>query len=171
MAQKSGRRLVIIPLGVAVLLVAAVLIVRFAVSDADTDFVDFATLKRPSAPNTALACPSGFCAAAGDLVTEPVALSTRALVERLLALSTAEPRVTEVRADPSNNRFVFIQRSLIFAFPDTVNVAIQAIDPDHAAVAIYSRSNYGRGDLGVNLTRVKRWLDRLGVPWAPAATP
>jgi uncharacterized protein (DUF1499 family) len=31
----------------------------------------------------------------------------------------------------------------------------------HATLAVYSRSQLGKGDLGVNLARIKRWLALL----------
>ena len=165
MAQKLKRMLVTIPLGVAVLLVVAILGVRWAVRSADTDFVDFATLARPTSPNTALACPAGLCTAKVDLVTEPVPLSAQDVAAKVAALTDVEPRTQIVRSDPAGTRFVLVQRSLLFDFPDTVNIAIQSVDAGHATLAIYSRSNYGHGDLGVNAARLKRWLDRLGVKW------
>ena len=157
--------LVAIVFGVAVLLAVAVLGVRLAVRSAETGFVDFATLARPSAPNTALSCPVGLCTAKVDLVTAPVPVSAEDLAAKVPALVDAESRIRIVQSDPAGNRFVLVQRSLLFDFPDTVNIAIQPVDAGHATLAIYSRSNYGHGDFGVNLARVKRWLDRLGVSW------
>jgi uncharacterized protein (DUF1499 family) len=167
MAIKRKRMLGSILIGAAILAVALILIVRLAVRHADTALVDFAALKRPSSPNTALACAKDTCPSP-DLVTEPVALSAVALAARVPSLLEQEPRVTIAAGDPAAGRFVLIQRSLVFDFPDTVNIAVQAVDDGHATLAIYSRSNYGRSDLGINKARVKRWLDRLGVPWHAA---
>jgi uncharacterized protein (DUF1499 family) len=165
MAQKLKRMLLMIVLGALLLLALAIVGVRIAVRSADTGFVDFATLVRPTSPNTALACPVGLCIAKVDLITEPVAVSAQDLAAKVRSLAGTESRTAIVQSDPTGNRFVLIQRSLLFDFPDSVNIAIQPVDAGHATLAIYSRSNYGHGDLGVNRARVERWLDRLGIGW------
>ena len=75
-----------------------------------------------------------------------------------------EPRTELVARDAAGLKLVFVQRSRLFRFPDTVNIAITPIGGDAAGLAIYSRSNYGHGDLGVNAARVQDWLAKFGVP-------
>ena len=53
---------------------------------------------------------------------------------------------------------VLVQRSRIFRFPDTVTVQLFPLPDGGSTLAIYSHSNYGRSDLGVNADRVRRWL-------------
>jgi uncharacterized protein (DUF1499 family) len=160
MVMKRKRMLVKLLLAVAVLGVAFVLVVRFLVRDAAEGFVDFEALRRSPTGNDALACPDPGC----DFRIDPVPLPAAALAAKVVGLATIEPRTTVVARDDAGFRFVLVQRSLVFDFPDTVNVAIRPLDADHAALAIYSRSNYGRSDLGVNKARVRRWLRLLGVP-------
>lgn len=131
--------------------------------DADTGFVEFAALSRSDTPNDALACPPSLCAAAPDFWTERVALPAADLAAKVVAALGAAERVELVRRSDDGLRFVFVQRSRIFRFPDTVNVAIIPVDATHADIAIYSRSNYGYGDLGVNRARLVDWAARLGV--------
>ncbi|WP_374650957.1 DUF1499 domain-containing protein [Dongia sp.] len=135
---------------------------------ADTAFIQFAALVRADSPNDALACPAGTCTAKVDLVTELVALTPRDLAERVVGVLRAEPRTELVARSDDGLRFVFVQRSLLFRFPDTVNIAVLPIDGDKAGIAIYSRSNYGYGDFGVNRARVEGWLAILGIPTRPA---
>lgn len=136
---------------------------------ADTALVDFATLERSTTPNDTLACPPGLCSAKTDFVTEPVSLPAQELAAKVTATLLAEPRTELMMQDADGHRFVFVQRSRLFRFPDTVNIAIMAVDDTHATLALYSRSNYGYGDLGVNRARVEDWLAKLGV--AAKATP
>lgn len=150
-------------IGAVVLIVLAVLAIRLLVQSADTAPIDFATLVRHETPNDALACPVGFCAAKADIITDPVARSAEALAAKVLELPRREPRTVMVAQDDGRMHFVLVQRSLVFDFPDTVDIEIRALDPGHATLAIYSRSNYGKGDHGVNLARVQRWLAELGV--------
>jgi uncharacterized protein (DUF1499 family) len=130
---------------------------------ADTAFIDFATLVRAITPNNALACPAGLCSAKADLITEPVAMPAEQLAARVIDTLAQEPRTELVARDGTGLKFVFVQRSRLFRFPDTVNIAVMAVDGGHATLAIYSRSNYGHGDLGVNIARVKDWLAKFGV--------
>jgi uncharacterized protein (DUF1499 family) len=130
---------------------------------ADTALVDFATLERATTPNDALACPPGLCSARTDFITEVVPQSAQELAAKVTATLLAEPRTELMMQDADGQRFVFVQRSRLFRFPDTVNVAIMVVDDSHATLAIYSHSNYGYGDLGVNRTRVEDWLAKIGV--------
>jgi uncharacterized protein (DUF1499 family) len=46
-------------------------------------------------------------------------------------------------------------------FPDTIVVRYLRLGENRSTLAIYSRSQLGRYDLGVNLARIERWLDKL----------
>jgi uncharacterized protein (DUF1499 family) len=104
-----------------------------------------------------------LCLAKVDLTIAPVAMSAADLAAKVKALPTVEPRTVLVGANDAELRYVLVQRSALLNFPDTINIAIQPLDASHAAIAIYSRSRYGKGDLGVNMKRVQRWLGLLGV--------
>lgn len=130
---------------------------------ADTALVDFATLTRSMTPNDSLACPAEFCSAKVDFVTQAVPLSAPELAAKVVTVIGAEPRTELAMKDAGGLRLVFVQRSRLFRFPDTVNVAIAPVDVGHATIAVYSRSNYGYGDLGVNRARVADWLAKLGL--------
>jgi uncharacterized protein (DUF1499 family) len=146
-----------------ILLAAGVATVRILVRSATTDFVDFTELKRSATSNDALACPPGLCFAKVDLTIAPVATSAAELAGKVKALPTLEPRTVMVGENDAEFRYVLVQRSALFNFPDTINIAIQPLDASHAALAIYSRSRYGKSDLGVNMKRLQRWLTLLGV--------
>ena len=136
---------------------------------ADIAWVDFAQLQRAASPNDALACPAGFCAAPADFVTEAVASPAAELAAKVAAILAAQPRTEAAMRSDDGLRFVFVQRSRLFRFPDTVNVAVIPIDAGHSGIAIYSRSNYGYGDFGVNRARIADWLRQLDVAAAPAS--
>jgi hypothetical protein len=71
----------------------------------------------------------------------------------------AEPRV-EVLAGSAAGHFVtYIQRSYVFGFPDYVSVRFIELPDGGSTIAIFSRSRFGHGDLGVNEKRVARWID------------
>ena len=52
-------------------------------------------------------------------------------------------------------------RSTLFNFPDLIMVQVMKADPDSSTLIMYSRSVYGRSDLGVNRQRVATWLAAL----------
>src|SRR3546814_20275456 len=62
-----------------------------------------------------------------------------------------------------SRRWELVQRSRLFRFAD--DVSVRFIDNGNgngtATLAIYSRSRLGYGDLGVNRSRVQRWLALL----------
>jgi uncharacterized protein (DUF1499 family) len=147
-----------------ILVAGAIVTVRILVRPATTGFIDFTELKRSATGNDALACPPEFlCSTKVDLMIAPVPMSAAALVAKVKALPSVEPRTVMVGENDAELRYVLVQRSALFNLPDTINIAIQPLDAAHAAIAIYSRSRYGQSDLGANMKRVQRWLDLLGV--------
>ena len=146
-----------------ILVAGAIVTVRILVQPASTGFVDFADVKRSATGNDALACPPGLCFAKVDVTTAPLAMSAAELAAKIKQLPTLEPRTVIVSENDAAFQYVLVQRSALLNFPDTINIAIQPLDASHAAIAIYSRSRYGKSDLGVNMKRLQRWLALLGV--------
>lgn len=73
---------------------------------------------------------------------------------------STQPRTEFVGEDPEIGQLVFLQRSRIFGFVDTV--WIQTVDLESkASVIMYSRSNVGFWDLGVNRRRLQTWLSEI----------
>ena len=135
--------------------------VRLLAPPASTEFVDFMEMQRSATGSDALACSPGLCAARVDLVLAPVPLSASELVAKIKALPDIEPRTALVAANDAELRYVLVQRSAVFDFADTINIAIQPLDAAHSALAIYSRAPSGPGD--VHRKRLQRWLDLLSV--------
>lgn len=125
---------------------------------ADTAGIDFATLVRPSSPNTYLVCPKERCAATPDEEGPMYTVPPTQLFERARTLLSAEPRTELVQDQPEALRLVLVQRSLFFRFPDTITVQVFPLPDGGSALAIYSQSNYGHGDFGVNKDRVRAWI-------------
>ena len=122
--------------------------------------IDLRTVARTGAWNDALACPPATCRAASDIASPVVAVPVDALIERALEVLVLQPRVDLISVDRALRQIVFVQRSAVLGFPDTIRV--QAIEiVAGSAVIVYSRSNYGYWDIGVNRARVARWLDLI----------
>jgi hypothetical protein len=124
--------------------------------------VEFETFRRGTRPNTALACPPGFCAnAAGDFDPGVFPVPDEELRRRFTAFALAEPRVAPVYRSDGPGRPVqdrYIQRSERMSFPDTIDVRFIALSDTTSTLAIYSRSQIGYRDFGVNLARIRRWI-------------
>jgi uncharacterized protein (DUF1499 family) len=127
-----------------------------------TGRIDFATLIPPKSPNWYLMAPKGLCRMAQPQAEAPVFdVSAAVLWDRLIAAVLAEPRVRVHEQDKQALYLDFTQTSFLFRFPDRVSVQIVPAGGARATLAVYSRSKYGRSDLGVNAKRVKRLLAAL----------
>src|SRR5215813_5067793 len=146
-------------------------LLSLAACSANTAGVDFATLVRPSSPNTFLVCPKDRCAAKADEEGPIYAVSAAELFERTRTLFSAEPRTKVVREQPEIARLVLVQRSFLFRFPDTITVQVFPLPDGRSTLAIYSQSNYGYGAFGVNKERVRSWIGRIDAQLPPTPRP
>ncbi|MCA3573544.1 MAG: DUF1499 domain-containing protein [Aestuariivirga sp.] len=128
---------------------------------ADLGDVDFATLVRRDSPNDALACLPDVCAAKADIAAPLIAKPPATVFAAVETALSREPRVQEVAADAAQGTLRFVERSRLLGFPDTVNLKVVPTPDGGSAVLIYSRSQIGRDDMGVNLARVKRWAELI----------
>jgi len=142
-----------------------------AACSADTTGVDFATLVRPSSPNTYLVCPKDRCAAKADEEGPAYAVPAAQLFDQARTFLAAEPRTELVQDQPETLRFVLVQRSAFFRFPDTITIQVFSLPDGGSTLAIYSQSNYGYGDFGVNKDRVRSWIGLLDGQVARRAAP
>ena len=124
------------------------------------DPVDLRSLVRGSAPNEALACPAGICAAVADFETPYYDLPKESLRDVLASLADAEPRMELVAQSADLDQRVYVQRSRLFGFADTVRVQLVA-SPEGTSAILHSKAGFGFWDLGVNRQRIERWLSLL----------
>lgn len=73
----------------------------------------------------------------------------------------SEPRIAVVDKDDATLTERYIQRSALLRFPDTIVVRYIEQPEGCSTLAMYSRSQLGHSDLGVNIARLKRWLKKL----------
>ncbi len=115
---------------------------------------------KSNAPNDALACPLNFCQGRANYTVPIFQLSKAVLAVRVQEIIKSEPRTTLIHSNPNLDQLIFVQRSRLFGFPDTIWV--QFVDlRSESSLIIYSRSNYGYWDFGVNRKRIKSWLKKL----------
>jgi uncharacterized protein (DUF1499 family) len=122
--------------------------------------VDFATLVRRPTPNDALACQPGICPGAKSDIDAPVYPVPAAGLRAIIAQAAAsEPNTVLIGSTETQDRFLV--RTRLMRFPDTVVAQVFERGEGASTLALYSRSQIGRSDLGVNLRRLKRWLGRI----------
>jgi hypothetical protein len=118
--------------------------------------LDMSRLRRPMTPNTALAAPAGF-EPSPDIATRPYEQPPDLLYAAIRRVGETWRRSFLQVAYDDRRQAHYVVRSRLFNFPDLV--ALQ-VNPDSTLV-IWSRSVYGRSDLGVNARRVVAWLAAL----------
>lgn len=122
--------------------------------------MDIRSLDQRSTSNDALACPAGICSVPADFDSAVFPLPVNEVLTIVETVIGNEPRTKLVAKEEELQQRVFVQRSRIFRFPDTI--WIQALSRGGGtALIMYSRSNYGDSDLGVNKRRVEKWMTKL----------
>ncbi|MBM3486251.1 MAG: DUF1499 domain-containing protein [Alphaproteobacteria bacterium] len=120
--------------------------------------IDFATLVRTARPNQYLLAPAGLCTTTVDAESPVFPRPVTALEAAWQRIAAAEPRLEPVRAEVALRQYDYVARSAVLGFPDLVTVRFLAQAPDRSTLAVYSRSVFGRWDIGANRRRVRRWL-------------
>lgn len=137
---------------------------------AGSEAVSITALRSPLPRPSFLACPPDYCAVP-EAVSSPVfALSSDRLHAFWTEVISSEKRMVLITADADSGRFVYIQHSPTFRFPDIITVEFVRLGADRSSIAIYSRSRYGDLDFGKNRKRVERWLallERVARPTTP----
>jgi hypothetical protein len=122
--------------------------------------MDPAQIVRPSSPNTALAAPPGFTPPP-DVVTPRYAVPAERLFAAIRETAAVQMRTWPAALYSDRLQAHYVARSAVFNFPDLIMVQVVRNAPDSSGLIIYSRSVYGRSDLGVNRKRVETWLAAL----------
>jgi uncharacterized protein (DUF1499 family) len=138
------------------LIVAVVLYVRLGPTDVSQWHVDPISATKTARRNQFL-MRDGADAPSLIYHTPPVELAT---AFNKIALS--KPNVTILAGNPTDLWVTYIQRSKLIGYPDFISVRIVPTDTGGAKLVIYSRSRFGRSDLGVNRARVLNWTAALG---------
>lgn len=121
--------------------------------------IDFQQLTLPNTPNYYLSCPAKYCNVTPNQESRIYPISQKILIADWNKAIALQPRVKLISS--TANQFNYVQRSLIFRFPDYISVRFIEITPQQSTIALYSQSKYGYSDFGVNKKRVISWLQAL----------
>lgn len=137
----------------ALLAVAAVMLyVRFTPSDPALWHVDPRAIPKPETPNHWLIRPVG-----GDERPPHYRLDAPALAEVVDAVVLARPRTRRVAGSVGSGHMTYLARTPIMGYPDYVSIRVYATELG-SSLAVFSRSRFGRSDLGANRARMAEWM-------------
>lgn len=122
--------------------------------------IDFQNFEAPKRSNAVMACPEGWCEGFASIQTKFYEISRERLFLKAKNVVRALPRVKVLHTDETRLQIVAVQRSKWIGFPDTVWVQVVDVK-DKVSSIIFSRSNYGLWDAGVNLKRVRYLMTSL----------
>ena len=112
--------------------------------------VDFAQLRLKGSPNQYLVCPDGYCSAQSHAIAPEFSISADQLQAAWF-----------IARNEGERQFDIETLTPLVGFPDTVTVRFIELPDGRSTLAIYSRSHYGRSDLGANKKRIDQWLSQL----------
>ncbi|MDP3196540.1 DUF1499 domain-containing protein [Tabrizicola sp.] len=131
-------------------LLAAVLVFAVCVRLAPSDPARWHVAPAAEGPSGTVSAGEGWASLrleAGD---------ARALLARLDAIAIASPRTTRLAGSVEAGRITWITRSALWGFPDYTTAEARA-----DGLYLYARLRFGRGDMGVNATRLRDWQAAL----------
>jgi uncharacterized protein (DUF1499 family) len=123
--------------------------------------VDFSTLKLKDTPNQYLVCPEDYCAAPAHAVAPNFPVPVQELQDAWFELVSTQPSTRVIASDEAARQFDIETLTPLVGFPDTITVRCLETPDGGSTMAIYSRSFYGKSDLGANKKRLDAWLGQL----------
>ena len=148
---------------IAIILVVGAFYVRAVTAGHDPAIwhVDPLTIERPTSPNTYYVAPQAMVEATVDLeapiYTAPAAVMAQAFDDYVLT----QPNIVLLQKSSDTLFTTYVQRTPTLKMPDYITVKFIDLGEGRSTLAIYSRSRYGYGDMGVNKARVELWLQSM----------
>lgn len=117
-----------------------------------------------SIPNEYFVAPDNYMKRArAQLESEVYPVSADILQDSLDKVITSLDRISYIDSDSGTRRKEYVQRALIFRWPDVITYTTIPITPTTSTLAMHSYSVYGAGDLGVNRDRVEKIIHELNL--------
>lgn len=172
--MRFGRRIKIALLAIGLVILLPGLALRIYMGSGAEDrlgpqeVVSIPELRSPLPRNSFLACPPDYCSVAEAIASPVFDLPWDRLRDYWVETISGETRIVRAVADLGLRRYVYIQHSPLFRFPDIVTVELIPLGPTRSSIALYSRSRYGEYDFAKNRKRVEKWLVLLQKVARPA---
>ena len=114
--------------------------------------------------NSYRVAPSGLTEYTIDQVSPIYAANAATLAKAFDDFVMGQPRVTRLDGSAEAGWITYVQKTETLQAPDYISVRFYDLDGENlgkATIAVYSRSRFGHGDMGVNEARVKAWLTSI----------
>ncbi|MEM9012854.1 MAG: DUF1499 domain-containing protein [Pseudomonadota bacterium] len=139
----------------------AIALIRTASHDPDLWHVDPRTVAAPDTPNWHLVADPEIATATPHSPAPVYAASPVVLAEAFDNFVLRQRDTQRIAGRPVDQWMTYVQRTEAVKFPDYISVVFYELEEGRSTLAIFSRSRYGYGDLGVNGERVEGWLGTL----------
>ena len=148
---------------IALIVALGALYVRVATVAHDPNewHVDPFTIERPNTPNNYYVAPQSMVDADVDLEAPVYSASAEVMATAFEQYVLTQPNVSLVAGGAAESAFTFVQRTPVLRMPDYISVKFINFEDGGSTIAIFSRSRFGYGDMGVNKARVDLWLQSL----------
>jgi len=148
-----------------VLVFGAAYLAYFFISTASHDpatwHVDPIEAEACGSPNCYFLAPEGTEGKPLDAIAPIYGKGAFDMAKAFHEFALAQIDTEHVDGVPAGLNVTYVQRTKRLRFPDYISVKFIDLPDDRSTIAVFSRSRYGQGDLGVNEARVKDWIAGL----------
>jgi len=147
----------------AILLVIGAFYVRAVTAGHDPAewHIDPLTVERPPSPNTYFVASQSIVEARVDLEAPIYAAPAVVMAIAFNDYVLTQPNALLIDGGVDALWLTYVQRTPTLKMPDYISVKFIDLEEGKSTIAIYSRSRFGYGDMGVNKARVNAWLQSL----------
>ena len=121
---------------------------------------DLTRFERPVVQNDWFVCPPNLCLSSPNYETPVFPVTKDELIKRTKMVINRQHRTKLIGAATELEQLIFVQRSKFLGLPDTIWIQFVGLK-EGTSLIIYSRSNYGYWDFGINGRRIKNWLEEI----------
>lgn len=157
----SVKQIIILLIGAGILGYLALFLIQTAPHDPEVWHKDPLTEPSSETPNSFRVAPAGTAVERVDQEAFIYAESAEVIAKALDDYILRQPRVERVAGYPQEQFLTYAQRTKTLKMPDYISIKVIPLGENRSTLAVYSRSRYGYGDLGVNKARVTQWLESL----------
>jgi hypothetical protein len=123
--------------------------------------VDPLTAPVPATPNFFRVAPVDRVAVPPDQPAATYRADAATLAKAFDDFAARQRDTIRIAGTPAEGWMTYVQRTEVLKFPDYLSVRFIDLGGGRSTLAIFSRSRYGHGDMGVNRARVQAWLEAL----------
>lgn len=136
--------------------------IRTATHDAAVWHVDPLTAEAALTPNHFRLAPDALTEQEGDMESPVLTGDIKEIAQAFDSFALTQKETIKIAGSVDELWMTYVQRTPRLKIPDYISVKFIPLEtPEKVAVAIFSRSRYGNGDMGVNEARVKVWIKSL----------